>query len=97
MQNNCRHLPLAEVRPGMMLAEGVLDAQGQALLPQATVLTAVQLASLARHGIAALAIHDPVADRLDRLFRQLDPAGADAWAAQALRHFVAAYRRGGAP
>ncbi|QGZ43065.1 hypothetical protein GO485_11675 [Pseudoduganella flava] len=80
----------------MVLADEVLDAQGNVLLPRGTVLTDDQLASLARHGIAALAVHDAVGDRLDRLFRKLDPDSADAWATRELRQYLAAWRHGGA-
>ena len=34
-----QHLPLEQVRPGMILSDVLLDAHGQVLLPQGAVLT----------------------------------------------------------
>ena len=79
----------------MILAEALLDAHGHMLLPRGTTLTAADLASLPRHGIAVLAVQ--VRDgRIDHLFRKLDPDSADAWAAKQLRQYLTAYRQGGA-
>ena len=56
MDPSYRHLALADVRPGMVLSDGLLDRQGQMLLPQGAVLTAPIIALLPRHGIEALTV-----------------------------------------
>lgn len=99
----CLPLPLAEIVPGMVLADVLRDAKGNILLAEGVVLTETVLASLARHGIATLPIEqpdaappppDPVAvqARLDRLFRTQDPADESDWASAALRHYLEDYR-----
>jgi hypothetical protein len=86
MSSAYQHLALADVRPGMVLSDVLLDRQGQVLLPQGAVLTAPIIALLPRHGIEALAVlrsNDGGADsaeavpdyaalqqRLDHLFRR---------------------------
>lgn len=87
-------LPLAQARAGMVLSGEPRDAQGELLLPGGTVLTPAMLASLARHGIDALPVLVPPRDRVDYLFRKLDPAGADAWAGAELRASLHAWRSG---
>ncbi len=85
------HLALADVRPGMVLSDVLLDRQGQVLLPQGAVLTAALIALLPRHGIEALAVlhggadsvppapdHAALLQRLAHLFRGHDPQRADA-------------------
>ncbi|WP_338766810.1 hypothetical protein [Massilia sp. METH4] len=86
-------LPLARARAGMVLSDDVRDARGRVLLPRDTVLTQTQLAALARDGIAALPVR-PADARLDYLFRKLDPAAGDAWAGQALKDRLRAWRAG---
>ena len=56
MNSAYQHLALADVRPGMVLSDVLLDRQGQVLLPQGAVLTAQIIALLPRHGIEALAV-----------------------------------------
>ena len=56
MNSAYQHLALADVRPGMVLSDVLLDRQGQVLLPQGAVLTAPIIALLPRHGIEALAV-----------------------------------------
>jgi hypothetical protein len=56
MTSNYQPLNLAQVRPGMILSDELLDAQGHVLLPQGTVLTEAMLALMPRHGIAVLPI-----------------------------------------
>ena len=56
MSSAYQHLALAEVRPGMVLSDVLLDQQGQVLLPQGAVLTAAIIALLPRHGIDMLAV-----------------------------------------
>jgi hypothetical protein len=98
-------MPLAEVLPGMILADVVRDERGNVLLSQGVVLTDTLLASLARHGIAALAIHLPdqeggvpaiddgaVQARLDHLFRNHERDDPDDWATGTLRRYVEHYR-----
>ena len=87
-------LPLARVRAGMVLLDELRDAQGRVLLPRGTVLTAAMLDALAREEIGALPVRPAPDDRLDHLFRKLDPAGADAWAARELQSFLRKYRAG---
>lgn len=51
-----QHMALAQVHPGMVLSDELLDVQGKVLLPSGTVLSAVMLASLPHHGIDMLPI-----------------------------------------
>lgn len=87
-------LPLAQVRAGMVLSDELRDARGRVLLPRGTVLTGVMLDALAREAIGALPVGAAPDDRLDHLFRKLDPAGADAWASRELQSFLRKYRAG---
>lgn len=103
-----RHLPLADVQPGMVLSDELLDQQGQVLLPAGTVLTEKMLERLPGHGVESLAIADdtpadPVllaaqrAAQLERiavLFRRHDPDNSEDWAANALRALVTDFRLG---
>lgn len=88
------NLPLAQARAGMVLAGELRDAHGHMLLPEGTVLTPAMLASLARHGIESLPVRNPHGERIDYLFRRLDPAAGDAWAGTALCASLRAYRSG---
>ena len=79
-----QHLALAEVQPGMVLSDVLLDRQGQVLLPQGAVLTAAIIALLPRHGIDRLPVlrtddaapgapaidETAVTQRLDFVFRR---------------------------
>ena len=56
MNRAYQHLSLADVRPGMVLSDVLLDRQGQVLLPAGAVLTATTIALLPGHGIDALAV-----------------------------------------
>lgn len=56
-----QHLSLADVRPGMILSDELLDRQGQVLLPAGAVLTASTIALLPGHGIDALAVRRELA------------------------------------
>ncbi|WP_257572611.1 hypothetical protein [Janthinobacterium sp. UMAB-56] len=102
-----QHLPLEQVRPGMVLSDVLLDAHGQVLLPQGAVLTANMLALMPRHGIVMLPIQAPppspeeiaaqqAADsaRLAHLFRKHDPDAPEDAATTLLRNYVTAYRLG---
>src|SRR4051812_942230 len=56
MTSNYQPLNLAQVQPGMVLSDELLDVQGHVLLPQGTVLTEAMLALMPRHGISVLPI-----------------------------------------
>jgi len=104
--SEARDLALAEVEPGMVLAEAVVDGAGQVLLPAATALTDSHLTSLRRRGIATLRITppaDPLAeaaalagerDRMRARVMYLFRNTADNPASQALLHAVLAFREG---
>ena len=107
MTSNYQPLNLAEVRPGMVLSDELLDVQGHVLLPQGTVLTEAMLALMPRHGIAVLPIlRDEVSPeaaratlshheaRIAQLFRKNDADSDSDWATGTLRRFVSDYRLG---
>ncbi|USX21814.1 hypothetical protein NHH82_06545 [Oxalobacteraceae bacterium OTU3REALA1] len=107
MTGNYHQLAMAEVRPGMVLSDVLLDVQGHVLLPQGTVLTEAMLALMPRHGIAVLPIvREEVAPevaqaaltqhqaRIDRLFRKNDADSDNDWATALLRRFVTDFRLG---
>ena len=94
---------LDEVRPGMELAEPVLDAGGQVLLPAGIALTEHHLDSLRRRGIDTLSIaqatepadaaeiarqRERIRARVMHIFRHT----ADDPGSQALLHAVLAFR-----
>jgi len=103
-------IALADVKPGMVLSDVLLDKQGQVLLAQGAVLTAATIALLPRHGIDMLPIlrdgaggnesdapeHDAAAiqARLDQLFRHNDRDDHNDWATGLLRRYVEDYRLG---
>lgn len=101
-----RHLALAQVQPGMMLSDELLDRQGQVLLPKGAVLTAKTIALLPGHGIDMLAVLCSEADRslpakpdpatverrVAKLFRKNDPDSHDAWATDLLQRYILDYR-----
>ncbi len=102
-----QHLPLEQVRPGMVLSDVLLDAHGQVLLPQGAVLTENMLALMPRHGIDMLPIQAPppspeevaaqqaaYRERLAYLFRKHDPDAPEEAATTLLRSYVTAYRLG---
>lgn len=111
MTASYQHLPLAQVEPGMILSDELLDVQGHVLLPQGTVLTVAMLALMPRHGIAMLPIALPAEpsdeeqaasnehhlERLAHLFRKNDPERDLDWATALLRRFVTDFRLGLAP
>lgn len=108
-----RHLPLAQVKPGMILSDELLDQQGQVLLPKGAVLSAAIIALLPGHDIDMLAVlrtdgeaeletgPDPatIERRLAHLFRKNDIDNLDDWATGILRRYVSDYRleRGESP
>ena len=101
-----QHLPLAEVVPGMILANDLLDQQGQILLPKGAVLSAATIALLPGHGLDMLGIARPDGDgaaepaldtaaleaRLSHLFRKHDVNNEDDPATGMLRLYVTDYR-----
>jgi len=102
-----QHLPLEQVRPGMVLSDVLLDAHGQVLLPQGAVLTENMLALMPRHGIDMLPIQAPppspeevaaqqaaYRERLAYLSRKHDPEDPEKAATTLLRSYVTAYRLG---
>ncbi|MES2757639.1 MAG: hypothetical protein V4693_09725 [Pseudomonadota bacterium] len=107
MSSAYQHLALADVRPGMVLSDELLDQQGQVLLPQGAVLTVAIIALLPRHGIDMLAVlrsgadaavadpdHPALQARLAHLFRRHD-AGNDAdRATGTLYRYMEDYRLG---
>jgi hypothetical protein len=107
MSSAYQHLALADVRPGMVLSDELLDRQGQVLLPQGAVLTAPIIALLPRHGIEALAVlrqndggadsaeapdHAALQQRLAHLFRHSDVDNHDDWATGILHRYMEDYR-----
>ena len=100
-----QHHPLAELRPGMILFDELLDEQGHVLLPHGTVLTADTIAHLAGHGIASVSVQvagaeaadsdadkQAVAQRLAHLFRKNDIDDQNDWATGILRRYIEDYR-----
>ena len=103
-----QHLTLAQVKPGMILSDELLDQQGQVLLPKGAVLSAATIALLPSHGVDMLAVlradgqavldtgPDPstIERRLAHLFRKNDIDNHDDWATGILRRYVSDYRLG---
>ena len=102
-----QHLALAEVKPGMILSDELLDQQSQVLLPKGAMLTAKTIALLPGHGIEMLAVlltaatgadgparPDPamIERRLAHLFRKNDPDDDDDWATGILRRYMTDFR-----
>lgn len=105
MSSAYQHLALADVRPGMVLSDVLLDRQGQVLLPQGAVLTAKIIALLPGHDIEALPVlrdgadsaepvpdHGALQQRLDYLFRRNDIDNTDDSASATLRRYMEDYR-----
>ncbi len=100
------HLALAEVKPGMVLSDEILDAQGQILLPKGAILNPATIALLPSHGIEMVAVMSSAAalppppqravvlKRLDKLFRKSDIDEHDDGATTLLRRYVTNYRLG---
>ncbi|NHZ80086.1 hypothetical protein F2P44_12475 [Massilia sp. CCM 8695] len=103
-----QHLALADVEPGMVLSDELLDRQGQVLLPKGAILTDRTIALLPSHGIDAVPVlrsagaapaqprsaPDLAASgkRLAILFRKHQPDDTHDWATSALRRYVEDYR-----
>ncbi|MET0858258.1 MAG: hypothetical protein ABWY27_16015 [Telluria sp.] len=106
MSSAYQHLALADVRPGMVLSDVLLDRQGQVLLPQGAILTTRIIALLPGHGVEVLAVlrdsagAAPEPDRaalqarLAHLFRNNDDDSDAGWAGGILHRYVEDYRLG---
>lgn len=102
MSDSYELVPLAHLYPGMVLADALLDARGNVLLAEGTVLSEAALLSLSRHGVGAAPIRrtaprdqpdsSAVQARLDRLFRRNDRDDHADWATGLLRRYVEDYR-----
>jgi len=107
MTGTYHQLALADVRPGMVLSDVLLDLQGQVLLPQGAVLTEAMLALMPRHGIdmlpvlaeqespeqaAATRAHHEA--RIAHLFRKTDADAGNDWATSLLQRFILDFRLG---
>lgn len=104
MTSSYLHLALAQLKPGMILSDEVLDPQGHVLLPKGALLTESTIASLGRHQVVSLAVMaepDPAYDaqvqsahaaRLAHLFRRHDPEDQNDWATGILRHYMEDFR-----
>lgn len=99
MSRDSRTLRLDETPPGSLLAESVLDADGNVLLPRGAAVTAAIIDKLRASGVATLPILLPpqegasreqeVAERLRHLFRN---AGGNQPSLD-LQRQLSAYRR----
>jgi hypothetical protein len=102
-----QHIALADVRPGMVLSDVLLDQQGQVLLPQGAILSAAIIALLPRHGVDMLAVvpseagsvapgpdHGALQARLAHLFRNTNADNTDGWATGILHRYMEDYRLG---
>jgi hypothetical protein len=86
----------------MVLADALLDAQGNMLLAEGVALGEATIVSLAKHGITVAPIRcakpvntpDPAAiqGRLDHLFRHNERDDHADWATGLLRRYVEDYR-----
>lgn len=98
-----KQLPLEEIMPGMVLADNLLDAQGQILLPKDATLTEQTIESLRKHGVSSLRIfmgelsdEEKAAQRaylkarIARLFRNSDDQDANGL----LHHYIQEFRLG---
>ena len=109
MSDTYELLPMAHLLPGMVLADVLLDEHGHVLLAEGAILTEATIASLARHGVAAVPVarahplDQPsaamVQERLDHVFRHNEREDHGDWATGLLRRYVEDYRlkRGVAP
>ena len=101
-----QQLALDEVTPGMVLADNLLDAQGQILLPKGAELSEQMLESLRRHDISSLRIfmgelseeeaaaqRAYLKSRLTRLLRNSDGEDANGL----LQNYVRKFRLGEQP
>lgn len=102
MSDDHMMVPAAQLTPGMVLSDELLDNQGLVLLAKGAVLTEATIASLQRHHIEAVPVarveahrapdEAAVVARLDYLFRKHDLEGDSDWAGKLLRRYVEDYR-----
>jgi cytosine/adenosine deaminase-related metal-dependent hydrolase len=105
MASNYLQISLSEAIPGMLLADDILDHQGQVLLPHGSVLSETLIKSLHRHEIVAITIRGPQASpeqqadtaakyarRIDILFRHIPPDSISV--SNELRRYVRTFRLG---
>ncbi len=97
-----QHLPLTDVKPGMVLSDELLDRQGNVLLAKGAVITEHILGLLPGHGIGILSVLRTdapmgpppavVEQRLQHLFRKNDADNNEDWATGILRRYISDYR-----
>ncbi len=87
MSTSYQLLPLAQVKPGMVLSDILHDSNGNVLLPQGAVLSESIIAALPRHGIDSLPIRSP--DGPD----EPDPINTAAEHAMAVRRLQHIFRK----
>ena len=100
MASRSKQLARADVIPGMVLSDDLLDSQGKVLLAQGTTLSEATMAALARHDIEmlpilceALSAADQAAElerhrrRLARLFRKHGDEEATGLMLEYLTHY----------
>ena len=99
MNNNHKHLPLAQIGAGAILADDLLDKIGHVLLPKGTTLSAATLKSIAHHDIHHLSILSDVdqepsreydLSRLIKIFRHTPSEGPTI----TLKTYIERYRKG---
>ncbi|WP_306395076.1 hypothetical protein [Telluria beijingensis] len=102
MSDDHMMVPVAQVQPGMVLSDELLDNNGLVLLAKGAVLTEATVASLQRHHIEAVPVarveahrapdEAAVLARLDHVFRKHDLDDDGDWAGKLLRRYVEDYR-----
>ena len=103
MNKRYHYLPLSKVKPGMVLADDLLDKVGHVLLPAGATLTERMLQAIGQHDIHQLSIvndgapeQDEGADlqaklqRIELLFRHI----GDSEPANLLKTYIIHYRQG---
>ena len=107
MENRHQYLSIKNIKPGMILADDLMDKLGRILLPAGTLLTEKALKSIAQHHILQLSIfvnelpgeeHDPELERqkkIDRL-KQLFRHGPYQSPTNLLEEYIVKYRAGDA-
>lgn len=100
--NSVRQIDLQQAEAGMLLAETLHDSGGAVLLPQGAPLTAANIASLQRRGVATCRVLAPASPdddavkrqrresalvRLERIFRHSDAHDASGHLLAILRRY----------
>lgn len=107
MENRHQYLSMKNIKPGMVLADDLMDKLGRILLPAGTTLTEKTLKSIAQHQILQLSIfvselpgeeRDPALERQKKLGRiaQLFRHGPYQSPTDLLQEYVIKYRTGDA-